>query len=140
MLKVARQRPAHRKGEAGMTLIEVLIALFVFAIGALAIAAMTFMSIQGNSLSNRMTQANLMAQDMMEVLLSSEGLDLVALNANHPEANIDSAGKLGGTYTRNWVVTGAGPTAASRWVNVEVSWTDAKGDHRVLIRSLWRAL
>jgi Tfp pilus assembly protein PilV len=123
-----------------MTLIEVLIALFVFAIGSLAIAAMTFMSIQGNSLSNRMTQASLMAQDKMEELMSSQDLTLVPLNTDHIEANIDSEGVAGGSYTRNWVATSQGPTAASRWVNVEVSWNDAKGDHRVVIRSLWRAL
>lgn len=120
-----------------MTLIEVLIALFVFAIGALAIAAMTFMSIQGNAFSNRMTQATLIAQDKMEALFALQGMQnpvgrLASALAESPDP-VDA-------YTLSYMSTGNGPVPNSQWLNVEVTWSDAKGDHRVLIRSLWRAL
>lgn len=123
-----------------MTLIEVLIALFVFAIGALAIAAMTFMSIQGNALSNRMTQATLMVQGKVEELMTTQAFALAALGVEHSEINIDGNGDVGGNYLRKWVVTAEGPTAVSRWVRVEVSWVDAKGNHDVKVLSLMRVL
>ena len=137
-----RLRRADRQREAGFTLIEVLIALFVFAIGALAIAAMTFMSIQGNSRSNRMTEANLIAQDQMEKLLGLQGM--VPPLGVDPLDMLDNAlaesPETVGTYTLSYVSTGNGLTADSRWLAVEVTWTDAQGEHRVRIRSLWRHL
>lgn len=126
--------------EAGMTLIEVLIALFVFSIASLAIAAMTFMSIQGNSMANRMSQSTFLAQDKMEELLSFRDVaTLQAALALSPES-VDGNGAAGGTYTRTWLSTGNGPTAASRWLTVTVTWEDAKGNHQVVVRSLWRGI
>jgi len=123
----------HRnsKGEAGFSLVEVLIALFVFAIASLAIAAMTFMSIQGNAFTNQMSQANFLAQDMMEDLLSCQ------TNTELDSALASPTPPLG-AYTRSWVSTGPGPTANSRWLTVTVKWADVKGNHQVVARSLWR--
>lgn len=135
----------HRncKGQAGFTLIEVFIALFVFSIAALAIAAMTFMSIQGNAKTNQMAQATFLAQNFMEELLVSDGIgDTIAipLNVDHVEANLNSEGTADppGPYRLNWKVIEE-TSVTSRKLQVKVSWFDSmkRGENSVVIQSLW---
>jgi type IV pilus assembly protein PilV len=52
----------------GFTLIEMLIGLVLLAIGLLAIAGMQIKSVKGNSFSNNLTQASILAQDRLEGL------------------------------------------------------------------------
>jgi prepilin-type N-terminal cleavage/methylation domain-containing protein len=141
----------NRRKQAGFTLIEVFIALFVFSIAALAIAAMTFMSIQGNAMTNQMSQANFLAQDKMEELLSFQtypSFKNFGLGASSEQVTGDGIIGAGGTYTRAWAATCAGaappdvavlphPTACQ--ITVTVSWADSKGNHDVDVVSLWRA-
>lgn len=111
-----------------------MIALFVFAIGMLAITAMCLMSIQGNALVNRMTQANFLAQSKMEEMLSER--DMAALvPGTYTDANIDGNGNAGGSYSRTSIITA---DADTRWLSVTVSWTDNKGPHQVALQSLAR--
>ena len=136
---------SHRnsKGEAGFSLVEVLIALFVFAVASLAIAAMTFMSIQGNAMTNQMSQATFLAQNVMEELLVSDDTGdtvLIPLNVDHIESNRNSEGTADppGPYRLNWKVIEE-TSATSRKLQVEVSWFDPmkRGENSVVIKSLW---
>lgn len=120
---------SYSQKTAGFTLIELMIALFVFAIGMLAITAMCLISIQGNSLVNRTTQANFLAQSRMEELLSEP--DITVLNS--ATLSIE-----GGAYTRNEIIETVAGEPDVRWVTVSVSWSDAKGDHQVALKSLAR--
>lgn len=70
--------------ESGFTLIEVLIALTIFAVGLLALASMQIMSIRGNSTSQRITCSTAAAEGVMEWLLS--------LPANHTLFDADEPG------------------------------------------------
>lgn len=67
--------------EKGFTLIEVLIAITVFAIGILGVAAMQLSSVKGNSSALDLTEAVNVAQDQMETLL--------ALDYDDPDLNDD---------------------------------------------------
>jgi len=62
--------------EQGFTLIEILIAITVFAIGILAVGKMQITAIQGNSRANHLTEAATIAQSKME--------ELISLNYNDP--------------------------------------------------------
>ena len=55
---------------SGFTLLEVLIALFIFSIGILGVNAMQLTSIQGNGKANRITGASNIAADRIEQILS----------------------------------------------------------------------
>ena len=120
---------------SGVTLIELMVSLFVFAIGMLAVTAMCLISIHGNSMVNRMTQANFLAQSKMEELLSERDMAALAAGAYSDGTNLDGNGEVGGSYSRSWVVTGVGDT---RWLAVNVSWADSKGSHQVALKSLAR--
>lgn len=129
------QKILPKDNSSGFTLIELMIALFIFAIGMLAITAMCLMSIQGNSLVNRMTQANFLAQSKMEQLLSERDMAALAAGTYSDATLIDGTGNPGGNYSRSWIVTA---DADTRWLTVNVSWTDAKGSHQVELKSLNR--
>jgi len=76
------------KEEKGFTFIEVLIALTVFAVGILAVAAMQTTSSGGNAKARYLSEATSWAADRMETLM----------NLNYDDALLaDSAGTNAGT-------------------------------------------
>lgn len=135
MSKYIKKILINKKQSSGVTLIELMIALFIFAIGMLAITAMCLMSIQGNSLVNRMTQANFLAQSKMEELLSERDMAALIAGTYSDATLIDSTGNPGGSYSRNWTIAA---DADTRWVTVNVTWTDSKGSHQVELKSMNR--
>ncbi|MFH0781613.1 MAG: prepilin-type N-terminal cleavage/methylation domain-containing protein [Pseudomonadota bacterium] len=54
------------KQQKGFTLLEVIIALFIFTLGILGVAAMQLRAIQGNSSGQRLTEATTLAQEVIE--------------------------------------------------------------------------
>jgi len=70
--------------ENGFTLIEILIAMTIFAIGILAVGAMQISAIKGNTFSNDLTEASTIAQDQVELLISKDfsDPDLVDVNGD----------------------------------------------------------
>lgn len=57
--------------DRGLTLVETLISLAVFAIGMLGVSGLTIVIIQGNTLSQKLTAATLLAQDKLEAIYST---------------------------------------------------------------------
>lgn len=123
--------------EAGFTLIEVLIAMFIATVGLLALVIMQANAIRGNGFANQLTRATLLAQARLEQLNSTllspyevSGTDLEA-GAGGTEENIGPDGKAGGPFTLIWAV--APYTPFSRKVTVVVTWRDG-------ISSAWARL
>lgn len=104
----------------GFTLVEVLIAIAIFSIGFLAIAAMQITSVNGNSSARRVTEATLLAETQLERLMElpydHNDLD-PALNPHQVTQN---------PYTVTWNVAetdlDADGTNDSKTVNINVSW------------------
>lgn len=155
---IVRTRLAN---SSGVTLIELMVSLVLFSIGILAITAMTMLSITSNSLTNKMTQANLLAQDKMEYFLSFPQMSSPAFappDPLPPDLNstcrttdtsdpsfpwpccettlIDGSGAAGGIYDRCWEVSDV--TNDSRWITVTVGWTDSNGTHDVELKTRTR--
>jgi type IV pilus assembly protein PilV len=68
------------KKENGFTLIEVLVAITIFAVGLLAVAALQTSAVKMNSTSNKLTNLRTVAMDQIE-RLSALPYDDTALNA-----------------------------------------------------------
>ncbi len=103
---------------SGLTLLEVLIAMVILAIGSLAVAGLTVGIIRGNLFSNKLTTAMTLAQDKMEGI---------------KRLGYANAGTAQGTenyktiqnflpYKRVTTVSSNAPTAGMKTVMVRVYW------------------
>ena len=78
----------------GFTILEVLIAISLLAIGMMALATLQSSGIRGNDLGNRTTQALALAQDKLEELINADAIDQTI--AAGTDNNIDETGNAGG--------------------------------------------
>ncbi len=88
--------------EGGFTLLEVLIALFIFTIGILGLNAMQLSSIVGNSKANVITETTNIASSRIESLLfldySDPLLSDVDNDGTNQDANNDGVDDNGGNF------------------------------------------
>ena len=89
--------------DRGFSLIEVLIALAIFAIGILSIFSMQYWAIRNNSTGNMMTQAANLARAQLEDLKGVSDVTTLADGA-HPDNPVNEDGNSGGIYTCEWFV------------------------------------
>lgn len=112
-------------GENGFTILEVLIAISIFAVGLLAVAALQITAFQGNRVGDELTKATMLAQMQVEALKGADFNSATLAPGNYVDANnpIDETGAPapGGRFTRTWTI--ANNTAFSRLVTVTVGWT-----------------
>ena len=122
----------------GFTLIEVLVAITILAVGLLALALMQTTAIKANALSSKSTMATQLAQDRLETfknisfaaIVSSPaaGYDTATMRpqyANLPGAAGDTPPPVRGTtYYRVWFVTNN--SATLRTITVWVCWQDER--------------
>ena len=115
----------------GFTLIEVVIALIILAIGILATVGMQVTSIRGNFFGHYLTQANYVAQDRLEFLDNLPYAQLQAGNYNDGSTTIS-----GVVFNRSYTVVNnpAGYTI----INYTVTWND--GVNRSIAFSTIRSL
>jgi type IV pilus modification protein PilV len=91
------------RNEDGLTLIETLIALAIFAIGILGVAQLQMWNIQNNTNGNITTQASLLAQDKLEELKNVADPATITNGSDAPMPN----------YARAWTATTPAPACAN---------------------------
>jgi type IV pilus assembly protein PilV len=118
------------RGALGFTIIEVLAALTIFAIGSAGLVAATVGAVRYNRASGAFSSATALAQDLVEQLRALDpSTNPAALTAGtHTDAN-NLMTALGvqspaGVFTRQWTATRDAPIAGISTVMVSVSWTD----------------
>jgi len=107
----AFQKMQPKARQNGFTILEVMIAISILAIGLLAVFSSQNMAIQGNNRANRLTEAMTLAQDKVEELLAL------------PFANVNATGSPvndPGGYTITWTVNN-GPITNTLLINVTVT-------------------
>lgn len=114
-------RPLRRRrrvrGPAGFTLIEVMVALVVFAIGVLALGVTIPAATRRISLAGAQTRASSIATERAETLLITpyDNGDLTA------GTHTDPANPIDGMYYLRWIVTDDQPITGCKRVVVSVS-------------------
>ncbi|MGD9764843.1 MAG: hypothetical protein AB7V27_14105 [Candidatus Binatia bacterium] len=113
--------------ESGLSLLEVLASVTVFALVAAGMGAQTIATIQANSSSRATTAAAALIQDKIEQL---RALDPAANPAalrpgtySDPQP-LNEVGAAGGRFTRSWTITADVPRRGLSQVVVAVSWKD----------------
>ena len=114
--------------ESGFSLIEVLIALVLFAVGALSVGAMQIGSIKGNSFSQEVTQATVLSQEKLEELRKTDFDDSDLSAGHHDEGTLNGSG-----FSRSYDVVSTSATLKA--VTVTVRWTEDI-DHSVSLSTM----
>jgi type IV pilus assembly protein PilV len=115
------------KQQGGFTLIEVLIALTIFAVGLLAIAAMQTSAIRMNSTAGHLTDLSTWGMDQLEQLMSLPYSDPWLDPAGNPPGGVDSAGNPhlvttpDNRYQVQWTITDNYLTTNAKLIQLTVT-------------------
>jgi type IV pilus assembly protein PilV len=128
------QRPVNDfdlSNEKGFTLVEVLIAVSIFAVGLLAVAMMLDTAIQYNSSARSISEATEIAHSQMEQLM----------NSPYDDASLDEASSPYGpntiaNYNVSWTVRENVPMSAMKTISLSVAWTNRGENKSLTINSL----
>lgn len=121
------------KDQAGMTLIEVMVASVILLVGLLGLALLQVNAMKANASARKLTEASNFASDRIEQIMSAvwtEDTMGSVLSANDPDTEGDIHTASGDGYTVNWLVTDASDNQ-SKTVNLTVLWTEEGRSHRV---------
>ena len=121
----------HQKG---LSLIEVLIATAMFAIGFLAIASLVIATTRNNTTGNMLTQATMLARDKVEYLKSLP----VGRLENECRDEIGSE-VLHNIYTRACEVKALGSSTAVKTIKVYVKWKKAGRVRQIVLQTNTRS-
>ena len=103
------------KQEKGYTLIEVMMAISILAVGMLAVASMQTSGIRVNSTAGHITTRATWAQDRIETLMALPYSNTLLDAGNHgPETKP-------GNYTVSWVVADDNPVNNAKLITVTVT-------------------
>ena len=108
----------------GFSIVEVLIALSVFMIGALAVGSMTFNSINENASARMITEATNLAEQRIERLI---GQSYESISDNEI---------VDGAYKVSWDVTEDAVLSGTKSVVVTVTWLDQGESKNLSIQHL----
>lgn len=108
----------------GFTLIEVMIALVILAVGLLALATMQIVSIRANAFSSEMTYATMLAQSRFEQFRNMAYVDITPTGGTPVTEDIPASEQSKGIpYRVQWTVDDNTPTTNMRTINLAVLWT-----------------
>jgi type IV pilus assembly protein PilV len=113
------QRLLVKKSE-GFTLIEVMIALVILAVGLLGLAALQLTAIKSNAFSSEMTYATMKAQQYAEVFKSLPFADSNLTAGSHTDPTPPTS--KGVQYTIKWTVTDNVPATDMKSISITVQW------------------
>lgn len=125
-----RSRP-HRS-QAGLSMVELLIAMAILSLGLLAAASIQMGTARNNSKGNIYTQAYMLAIEQLEIL-KNQDVGFLVPGAYSDALPIGADGRPGGIYTRSWTIDNLG--IAGRVVTVTVQWQRGGKTNRVVLSS-----
>ena len=136
----------------GFTIIEVIIAVFLLAVGVLSLLKLQAAGIWCNAVSNKFTIASTIAQDTLEELMLLDYNDATLADSNTannpPSADFESTNTAGGktdNHTKTvtignhpfdiyWNVADDNPVDETKTMAVIITWVDST-NHKIVVRS-----
>jgi len=104
--------------EKGVTIIEILMAMCILAVGILAVVAMQTASARGNSTSSMSTGGLIFAVNQLETLMDRSWTHADLDSGNNPHSVSQ------GQYTITWNITDDGVINNTKTINMTVTWSN----------------
>jgi len=119
-----------RRGQRGFTILEVLVAVGIMAIGMAGIIGLMRVSAGASGFSRRATEAAILAEDKLEWMRTVPLTDIV-----DGSDVVDASGVVADAgFTRAWTIeVGAGDLYT---IVVSVSWDEGDGGHTTTFRTV----
>ncbi|RLB04963.1 MAG: hypothetical protein DRG83_03640 [Deltaproteobacteria bacterium] len=105
----------------GFTLLEVMIAFVILAIGLLGLAALQIVAVKGNAFSSEMTFASMLAQQKLEELKNIDFDNLTNGSDVFGDESIEREKSKGVIYQLNWQISD-GPLNDMKTITLEIKW------------------
>ncbi len=130
--------------QAGMSLVEVLVAIVLFSLGSLMALTMTTSSLRANSHSLAIDESVNLGRLNMEQLLSLDYNDVLLLDTNGDgvsgllavaAADADNS-IVSGRYRVSWNIAANEPVNGAKTLSVVVSWTGNPGDKQIVFQTI----
>jgi type IV pilus assembly protein PilV len=114
----------HKKRQNcnGFTLIEVLIAMAIFAIGILGVAKMQISAINSNASTRKYTEASTWGASQIESIMEIPYDDPALADGTTDNVTHE-------IYTVNWTITDADPIPNVKKISLIVTWDNNKSFH-----------
>lgn len=139
-------RSRRSGGRAGFSMIEVMIALTILAVGIIGIGAIQLTATKLSGNSRVRTQAAFLAQQQLEVFRAMPATQVKALTTaagypNDPANPIDPTPGDGQsvTFNRRWTIQPGTPEAGVITITVEVDYKDEGGTTRTVRLETFKA-
>ena len=120
---MTRERNASR----GFTVVEVLVALLISAVGLAAMLSIHSSGSNATQYNRHATEATMLAEQALEELSTVPGSEV---ESGGDVVNAQGLDDSEGAYAREWTVTWSGNLAA---IKVEVTWLDDDGGHTIAV-------
>ena len=142
-----------RSNEAGLTLVELLIAMVVFVIGTLGIVHMQITCMMGNSMAIKLTNATQLASHITEEIMFKDYDDYHLMDTDndgtkglndYPYAdqfnynNPVEGGGVGEQYNIYWNIAEDWPIPNTKTIRVIVTWQEGTRDKAYIIDTIKR--
>jgi prepilin-type N-terminal cleavage/methylation domain-containing protein len=119
---------------AGFSLLEVMIAMAILAVGMLAVAAAQLNALRIAADSDDRAQAMYLAQDQMDLFMAMPSDDARLDNATGQDGAAHVVGGSGDftEYWRSWTIDPVSPSSPLRRITVRVRWAAANEDFKMV--------
>ncbi len=111
----------------GFTMVEVLMAITIFAIGFLAVSTLVIATTRNNTTGNIITQATMLGRQKIE-----------QLKMTPDSTSLADGGDTHGIFTRTWQITNPMGSAAARQLEVTVSWKRRGKNRKIVLKTITR--
>ena len=127
---------AISKTQTGFTLIEMLIAISILAIGLLGLAELQFIATKGNKESRDLTSAVVLAETKAEELLKNGVAKLSNGTFHDPNNPVNETGAPGGIFTRSWTIADYAGSPHMKKITTTIQWPGLEEVRRIVFDTL----